>query len=169
MQQDQLDPERQLNRADSEKHSDLRPALQQQDLEQLKHKHQHSQQQAFRFILTQLLATLVLFAVLLLFSKLHLFDPVVMYVVAYSSLIGGLIATLANAWFAIKVFLVKPTVTAEAMLTTFYVGEIYKFIFTGAMFVIVFVLIKPVSIVALLLTYLFIHITPAVQNVLTKD
>jgi ATP synthase protein I len=80
-----------------------------------------------------------------------------------------LIATLANAWFAIKVFRVLPTVAAETLLTTFYVGEIYKFIFTGAMFVIVFVLIKPISFVALFVTYFFIHMTPAVVNVLAKD
>ena len=90
-------------------------------------------------------------------------------VVAYSSLIGGLIATLANAWFAIKVFRVKPTAAAETLLTTFYVGEIGKFVFTGAMFMIAFVMIKPISVVTLLLTYLFIHIIPAVQNVFAKD
>jgi len=155
MQQDQRDPEKALNRpgsrADSEKCPEVRLDLEQQD--------QFSRQQAFQFILTQLLATLILSAILLLFDR----------VVAYSSLVGGLIATLANAWLAIKVFRVKPTVTAETMLTTFYVGEIYKFIFTGAMFIIAFVLIEPISVVALLVTYFFIHMTPAVVNVLAKD
>jgi ATP synthase protein I len=154
MQQDQLDPERPLNRADSEKRAEV-----QLDLQQLEQQHQRSRQQAFRFILTQLLATILLSAVLFFFDR----------VVAYSSLLGGLIATLANAWFAIKVFRVKPTVAAETLLTTFYVGEIYKFIFTGAMFIIAFVLIKPISVVALLVTYFFIHMTPAVVNVLAKD
>jgi len=155
MQQDQRDPEKALNRpgsrADSEKCPEVRLDLEQQN--------QFSRQQAFQFILTQLLATLILSAILLLFDR----------VVAYSSLVGGLIATLANAWLAIKVFRVKPTVTAETMLTTFYVGEIYKFIFTGAMFIIAFVLIKPISVVALLVTYFFVHMLPAVVNVLAKD
>lgn len=124
----------------------------QQDLEQ---KNQASHHQAFRFVLAQLLVTLSLSAMLLIFDG----------VAAYSSLIGGLIATLANAWFAIKVFRVKPTVTAETLLTAFYVGEIYKFLFTGAMFLIVFVLIKPLSVIALLLVYFLVHMTPAVVNV----
>ena len=160
MQQDQLNSERPLNRPgyrpDYEKRPELRLDQQKRDLE---HQHQRSRQQVLRFILTQLVVTIVLSAILLFFDR----------VVAYSSLMGGLIATLANAWFAIKVFRVKPTVAAETLLTTFYVGEIGKFVFTGAMFMIAFVLIKPISIVTLLLTYLFIHITPAVQNVFVKD
>jgi ATP synthase protein I len=175
MQQDQLDAERPLNRADSEKRAEAQSDLQQQDRQELDRNqleqqlagpHQRSQQQAFRFILTQLLTTIILSVLLLFFDPV--FDYAMPYVVAYSSLTGGLIATLANAWFALKVFRVKPTVAAETLLTTFYVGEIYKFVFTGAMFVIAFVLIKPISIVALLLTYLLIHMTPVVQNVFTK-
>ncbi len=156
MQQDQLDPDRSFNRADSEKRSDERLDQQKRDLEQ---QHQRSRQQVFRFILTQLVVTIVLSVILLFFDR----------IVAYSSLAGGLIATLANTWFAIKVFRVKSTVAAETLLTTFYVGEIGKFVFTGAMFIIAFILIKPISVVALLVTYFVIHITPAVQNVFVKD
>ena len=159
MQQDQLDPDRSFNRADSKKRPDERLDLQKRDLQLLERQHRLSRQQVFRFVLTQLMITLVLSGILFFFDR----------IVAYSSLTGGLIATLANAWFAIKVFRVKPTVAAESLLTTFYVGEIGKFVFTGAMFIIAFVLIKPISVVALLLTYLFIHITPAVQNVFVKD
>ena len=132
------------------------PDSEQQSLE---HINQASHRQAFRFVLAQLLTTLVLSAILLIFDC----------VVAYSSLVGGLIATLASAWFAIKVFRVEPTVAAETLLTTFYVGEIYKFVFTGAMFVIAFVLIKPLSIVALLITYFIVHMTPAVLNVFDRS
>ena len=111
------------------------------------------------FILTQLMTTLVLAAALLIYD----------YTVAYSALAGGMVATLANAWFAIKVFQVKSEDTPETVLTTFYVGEIYKFVFTGAMFVIAFVLIKPLSIVAFMGLYFLIHMTPAVVNVLAKE
>jgi ATP synthase protein I len=142
MQQDQLDPD-----------------AEHLDLQELEYQNQASRQQALRFIITQLIMTLVLSVILLFFGR----------VVAYSSLVGGLIATLANAWFAIKVFRVKPTVAAETLLATFYVGEIYKFIFTGAMFIVAFVLIKPLSAVALLVTYFLIHMTPAVQNAFGKD
>ena len=128
------------------------------DLQKVELLNQASRQQVFRFVMAQLLATLVVAAILLMFDR----------VVAYSSLVGGLIATLANAWLAIKVFRVKSTVAAESLLTTFYVGEIYKFVFTGAMFIVAFVLIKPVSAIALLLTYFLIHMTPAVVNVFSS-
>ena len=131
---------------------------QQPDLQKVELLNQASRQQVFRFVMAQLLATLVVAAILLMFDR----------VVAYSSLVGGLIATLANAWLAIKVFRVKSTVAAESLLTTFYVGEIYKFVFTGAMFIVAFVLIKPVSAIALLLTYFLIHMTPAVVNVFSN-
>ncbi len=125
------------------------------DLQNLEYLSRASRRQAFRFVLAQLLITFVLSAILLIYDC----------VVAYSSLAGGLIATLANAWFAIKVFRVSPTVVAETLLTTFYVGEIYKFVLTGALFIIAFVLIKPLSVVALLITYFIVHMTPAVLNV----
>lgn len=147
MQRDQQEPDT--------KNRDL-PDSEQQDLALL---HQASYRQAFRFVLAQLLTALVLSAILLIFDC----------VVAYSSLVGGLIATLANAWFALKVFRTEPTVAAETLLTTFYVGEIYKFVFTGAMFVIAFVLIKPLSVVALLITYFIVHMTPAVLNIFDRS
>ena len=124
-------------------------------LQNLERLNRASRRQALRFIIAQLITAFVLSAVLLIFDC----------VVAYSSLAGGLIATLANAWFALKVFRVEPTVAAETLLTTFYVGEIYKFILTGALFVIAFVLIKPLSVAALLITYFIVHMTPAVLNV----
>lgn len=154
MQQSQPDLKTPLNRAASGKYSEL----QLKEVEELQKQHRLSQQQAIRFVLAQMLVTITLFAILFIFDR----------VVAYSSLTGGLIASLANAWFALKVFRVKPTV-AENLLSTMYVGEIYKFVLTGTMFVIAFSLIKPISVVALLLTYLLIHMVPAVQNVLTKD
>lgn len=145
MQQDQLEPG----------HED---PVQQPDLQKLEHLNQASRRQVLRFVIAQLLATFVLSVIMLIFDC----------VVAYSSLVGGLIATLANAWFAIKVFRVKTTVTAETLLTTFYVGEVYKFILTGVMFIVAFVLIKPISVVALLVTYFLIHMTPALVNVVSN-
>ncbi len=124
----------------------------------LAQRNRESRQQAFIFIIAQLASTVVL-------SALWLVNDLTQ---AYSSLAGGLIATLANAWFAIKVFREKVSRQAAtnpgALLTTFYVGEIYKFVLTGAMFIIAFVLIKPVSVVALLITYFLVHLTPALVN-----
>lgn len=117
------------------------------------------QNQALKFIVAQFIVTFALSVALLIFD----------YAAAYSALVGGLIATAANAWFAVKVFRVKSIETAETLLATFYVGEIYRFIFTGAMFIMAFVLIKPINVIALLVTYFLIHMTPAVVNVFTKD
>ena len=130
----------------------------QQDQRDLSPKKQ-ARQSAARFVLAQLIATMVLSVALLIYD----------YTAAYSALAGGVIATLANAWFAVKVFRVKANETPETLLATFYVGEIYKFVFTGAMFVIAFVLIKPLNVVALLGIYFLIHMTPAVVNVLAKE
>ena len=124
---------------------------------------QKQENQVLRFIKAQFVVTVILSAVWM----------IVGYTAAYSALVGGLIATLANAWFAIKIFRKKSIEssieTAETVLTTFYVGEIYKFIFTGAMFFMAFVLIKPVSAIALLATYFLIHLTPAVVNIFMQD
>ena len=124
---------------------------------------QKQENQVLRFIKAQFAVTIVLSAAWM----------IVGYTAAYSALAGGLIATVANAWFAVKVFRKKSIEssieTAETVLTTFYVGEIYKFIFTGAMFFMAFVLIKPVSAIALLATYFLIHLTPAVVNIFMQD
>lgn len=126
-----------------------------QNTMQQKQPENRQQNQALKFIKAQFLVTFVLSLILLTFD----------YTVAYSALVGGLIAALANSWFALKVFRVGSKETAETLLATFYVGEIYKFIFTGAMFIMAFVLIKPVNVIALLVTYFLIHMTPAVVNV----
>ncbi len=129
---------------------------------------QKQQNQALRFIVAQFLVTLVVTVALLMVD----------YTIAYSALVGGLIAALANAWFALKVFRCSSSAglseagsnqTAETILATFYVGEIYKFLFTGAMFIMAFVLIKPISVIALLITYFLVHMTPAVVNVFSPD
>ncbi len=123
---------------------------------------QKQKNQVLRFIKAQFIVTIVLSMAWL----------VVDHTAAYSALVGGLIATVANAWFAVKVFRkksIEKIETAEIVLTTFYVGEIYKFIFTGAMFFMAFVLIKPISAIALLATYFLIHLTPAVVNIFMQD
>jgi len=84
-----------------------------------------SKKQALRFITAQLIVTVAL-------SVLAL---VIGWIAFYSALIGGLIATLANAWFAIKVFRIDSLDQPAALLTAFYVGEIYKFLLTASLFI----------------------------------
>jgi ATP synthase protein I len=90
------------------------------------------------------------------------------WTVAYSALAGGLIATLANAWFAIKVFAGRKSEEPAVVLRSFYWGELNKILFTCAMFVAAFVLIRPVNAAALLAVYFFVHMTPAVVNVFSR-
>jgi ATP synthase protein I len=129
--------------------------IMQQDQLDLNRQHTQSKIQAIRYIQSQLALTIAI-SITLLFIDL---------VMAYSALAGGLIATIASAWFAYKVFRVTPESAAETMLISAYTGEIYKIVLTGALFICAFVLIEPISAVALLITYFVIHMTPAMVSV----
>jgi len=87
---------------------------------------------------------------------------------AYSALAGGMIATLANAWFAYKVLGPGQSSEPATVLRGFYLGELNKILFTCAMFAAAFVLIRPVNAAALLAVYFFVHMTPAVVNVFSR-
>ena len=114
-----------------------------------------SKKQALRFIAAQFVVTLVLSAFMLLFG----------WVAGYSALTGGLIASLANGWFALKVFRVDKVEHPGTLLTAFYVGEIYKFLLTASLFIMAFVWIKPINIIVLMTIFFLVHLTPAVVNV----
>ncbi len=118
--------------------------------------------QARGFIIAQLATTILLSALLL-----GWFWPDG-WTAAYSALTGGMIATLANAWFAYKVLGGRQPEEPAAVLRGFYWGELNKILFTCAMFVAAFVLIRPVNAAALLAVYFFVHMTPAVVNVLSR-
>ncbi len=113
-----------------------------------------SQKQARRFVSAQLITTLVVSFFLLGYN----------WTACYSALAGGLIATLANAWFALKVFGKSGGDSPATLLAVFYVGELYRFLLTGALFMMAFVLIRPVNIAVLLVIYFLVHITPAIVN-----
>ena len=110
------------------------------------------------YAITQLVLTLVASALLMFVSV----------IAAYSALAGGLIATTTTTWFAVKVFAARQTNEAAVELRSFYWAEINKIILTGAMFVAVFVLIKPVNGAALLAVYFLVYITPAVVDVIQQ-
>ena len=133
--------------------------IMQQDQQDLNRQHRQSKKEAMRYAQSQLALTVVI-SIALFFIDL---------VMAYSALIGGLIATLASAWFAYKVFRVTPDSAAETMLVSAYTGEIYKIMLTGALFICAFVLIKPISAAALLITYFVIHMTPVLVSAFNKE
>lgn len=131
----------------------------QQNQQDLNQQHDKSLRQAIRYVQSQLLLTTTVSIALFFIDT----------VMAYSALTGGLIATVASAWFAYKVFRVAPGSTAEIMLVSAYTGEIYKIILTGALFLSAFVLIKPISAASLLITYFVIHMTPVLVSAFWKD
>lgn len=125
-----------------------------QKLVQPRQSYNDSRKQILRFIRAQIILTAILSLLLWIYS----------WVSCYSALIGGVIATAANAWFAFKVFSSERIEQPTAILATFYMGEIYKFLLTASLFMMVFVLIKPINIMILLSVYFFVHMTPAVVN-----
>lgn len=110
------------------------------------------------YLIPQLVLTAVVSMVLIFVSA----------TVAYSALIGGLIAIVTSTWFALKVFTARPTNEPAVELRSFYWAEINKIVLTGAMFVAVFALIKPVNGAAVLAVYFFVYITPMVVDVLKQ-
>ena len=115
--------------------------------------------QAIRFIVAQLAVTVVISSVLLLHSV----------IAAYSGLVGGMIATLATAWFAVKVFGIKLDRDPVQILRTLYLGEINKILITVSLFIAAFVLIRPVNAAALIAMYFLVYMTPFVIDMLFDD
>jgi len=118
-----------------------------------------SRRRALVYLIAQLVLSLSATALLILYDSVS----------AYSALTGGMIATVSNAWFTYRVFTVGATSAASAMLASVYVGEIYKIMLTGALFVCAFVLIEPINALALFASYFLVHITPLLVNVFDND
>ncbi len=80
--------------------------------------------------------------------------------VALSVFAGGLIASLSNGYFAWKVFARQKEANSAQILTTYYGAEVGKIILTVMLFVAAFSAIKPLNVIALMCTYLFITMVP---------
>ena len=63
----------------------------------------------------------------------------------YSGFLGGAIAWLPNLYFAHKAFRYSGARAARDILKSFYAGEAGKFVFTAALFALVFVGVKPLD------------------------
>lgn len=86
-----------------------------------------------------------------------------------SALAGGLIATLANAYFAWKIFARQQESNPQQILATYYGAEVGKIILTVMMFAGAIVLIKPLSIVTLMGVYMFNHMIPWLTSFFIND
>jgi len=104
-----------------------------------------------RILLYQVIATVILSLPALGVDK----------AMALSALIGGGAATLANALFAFGVFGRYQAQEPGRLAVRMYAAEILKLVLTIGLFAAAFILVKPLSLVALLGAYLAVHLLPA--------
>ena len=121
--------------------------------------HKTSTTQVRRILVIQLVATFALSVALLVFDPIY----------AWSGLTGGLIATLANAYFAWKVFAKQQESEPEQILATYYSAEVSKIILTVMLFMGAIVMIKPLSMIPLIGVYLFNTIIPWLVSYFDDD
>jgi len=77
-------------------------------------------------------------------------------VAGYSGLLGGLIALLANLYFAFKAFRYFGARSAKAIVQSLWAGEMGKQILAAALFALVFVGVNPLQPAALFVGYLLV-------------
>ena len=106
--------------------------------------------QAFQIIIGQLLVTLLAAILLLPAGMEH----------ALSGLIGGIIATLANAVFAMAIFVHYQADAPGKLIGRFYSAELLKLLLIGFLFAATFFLIKPLSVGALFGIFFLVQMTP---------
>jgi len=80
---------------------------------------------------------------------------------AYSALLGGGVATSANALFALGVFGRYQAPRLAALAGRLMLAEVLKLAYTGALFLTVIVAVRPLSPIALFLAYLAVQLVPA--------
>jgi len=104
------------------------------------------------------LVSMQFFVALILALGLLLVDPVY----AYSSLAGGLIAAVANAAFARRVFADYRAQEPQLLLMRLYGAELLKLVLVGVLFAGVYLWIEPLSPGALLGAFLIVYLVPPV-------
>ena len=112
----------------------------------------------------------VLFAQALVSVAVAIFCAAVFGIVpGYSGLLGGLIALLANIYFAFKAFRYFGARSARAVVQSLWAGEMGKQILAAALFALVFVGVKPLEPIALFTGYLLVLGTGASALLLLKN
>ena len=106
--------------------------------------------QANLAVRAQVAATLILSLILLFLG----------WVAAYSALAGGAIATIANAFFAKRVFTDYRAQKPGKLLAQIYGAEISKLVLVAILFAAVIVWLKPLNVLALFGVFLFVHLIP---------
>ncbi len=100
-------------------------------------------------------------------ATLTLVVSVVLYpafglVAAYSALTGGMISTIANAVFALRLFSNKEGWQIGQLTAATYRGVVGKIFLTIALFLLAVLLLKPLNATALFVVFLLIQVSPAI-------
>jgi len=109
-----------------------------------------SARQAWRLVSFQLMISLIASLILIFPGWVH----------AWSGLVGGLIATAANAFFALRVFAHYRAEEPGKLLGRFYGAEFQKLLLTGMLFAATILWVKPLSAGALFGVFLLVQMTP---------
>lgn len=112
--------------------------------------HNLDARRAKRILLTQAAATLLLAAAATAYSL----------AAGMSALLGGLIATVANALFAVAVFGRYEAQEPGRLVARFYGAELLKLLVTALAFAAAFVWLEQLNVVALLGAFLLVQVLP---------
>ena len=115
--------------------------------------------QVQRILLLQFIVTIVISTPLLVANTVWF----------WSALTGGMTATLANGYFAWKVFGKQQETEPGQILTTYYGAEVGKIILTIMLFIAAIMMIRPLNIIALMGMYLFNQFTPSLVSFFWND
>ena len=103
----------------------------------------------YKVTVAQLLVTAFIATVALLLSGTH---------IALSVLLGGLISSVSNRFFAALAFKHRGARNAQKIVKSFLVGEIGKFGITVVMFALCFSLLPDVSEFSMIMGFLVVHV-----------
>lgn len=91
------------------------------------------------------------------------------WIIAYSLLLGGLISAIPNAWFARRFFRHRGASKTRQIMRDFYTGKFVSLVLTGAGFVLAFVYVEPLNILALFSGFILTHIVGLLLLVKLQD
>lgn len=110
----------------------------------------------YKVIVAQAAASVLIATVSLLFVGL---------VTAYSGLLGGLISTLSNSFFASQAFRYGGARNAKKIVQSFMAGEIGKLIIVVGLFALSFGLITNLNAYALILAFIVVQFVGVIASV----
>lgn len=113
----------------------------------------------FRLLVIQALVALVLAIIFMIFQGVN---------AGFSALLGGMISLIPNVYFALKTFRYFGARSAVAITLSLWTGEAGKFILTAALFILVFLTIKPVYLMALFISYFLVLMVSSFGLLLVK-